>query len=127
LTPSLFKVKVNLTLFIARGHIGGISPLILYLCTGCRSVLNVTPPPLYPREQTPVLIEHKAVWTLQYVWAVLGKENLLSYKIRTSNCPINSDSLISYDVILVEVHSCNWLVFIKDMDFVLCEVGNIYI
>jgi hypothetical protein len=76
-TSSLYNVKVKLTLFIARGRTGGISPLILYLCTRWRTMFNVTPPPLYPRGGTTALIEQKAGWTLQLFWAVLEKGNLV--------------------------------------------------
>jgi hypothetical protein len=45
----------------------GIAPLILNIDTRWRSVVNITPLPLYPWERTPVPTESEAGWATEPV------------------------------------------------------------
>jgi len=54
------------------------APLILRLGTRCRSVVNITPRPLYSRVRTTVPTENAAGWAPESIYTISGEEKISS-------------------------------------------------
>jgi hypothetical protein len=61
-TQKVYGKTVPVYVKKAYGERRGIPPLILNLETKMRSMVNITPRPLYSRDRTAVLIEQEAMW-----------------------------------------------------------------